>query len=176
MASGGTNASAKRRIIALERSTARRRRLDESLRSALGAQRNQHISLEAARDEKIKEVEHEASIRRHYEGRIDAMMSGGEPFSLNDLNSCRLYADIVAERQHSCEVQVESVNGEIQDSLNVIAQTQRDIALNLGRIDTCEDQVKQIRRQQDELAATAADEEAEETALARRFRDREMST
>ncbi|QCP52306.1 type III secretion protein HrpB7 [Trinickia violacea] len=172
MASGGMNATAKRRIIALERSTARRRRLDESLRAALAAQRDEHTALEAARDAKARQVEHEAGVLQHYEDRIDALMTGTEAFSLNDLNGCRTYADIVAERLRASEAHLAQAEHAVQASLDAIAKTQRDIALNLGRIDLCDDRVRQIHRQQEEAAAIAGDDEAEEIALARRFQDR----
>jgi hypothetical protein len=57
----------------------------------------------------------------------------------------------------------------VQNSSAMLVKIQRDIALNQGRIDLCGERIQQIRRKYDEAAENTSDEEAEETALARRF-------
>jgi type III secretion system HrpB7-like protein len=168
-AAKGASGSRDRRIIALDRSCTRRRRLDDTLRATLAAQRNAHASLEAARDAKAAQVEHEAGIQRFYQHRIDAMMTGTEAFSLEDMNGCRRYLEIVGERLRALEGELVHAEAAVQNSLAAQDKTRRDIALNQGRIDLCGERIQQIRRQHDEAADNASDEEAEETALARRF-------
>jgi type III secretion system HrpB7-like protein len=170
MATGkGGSASRDRRVIALDRSCTRRRRLDETLRANLTAQRHAHGALEAARHAKAAQVEHEADIVSFYQHRIDAMMTGTEAFALDDLNGCRRYLQIVAERLSVLENELAHAEAAVQNSTAMMEKIQRDIALNQGRIDLCGEQIQQIRRKYDEAAENVSDEEAEETALARRF-------
>jgi type III secretion system HrpB7-like protein len=165
----GGSGSRDRRIIALERSCTRRRRLDDTLRAALSAQRSTHAALEAARDAKAAQVEHEAGILRFYQHRIEAMMTGTEAFSLDEMNGCRRYLDVVGERLRALQGELAQAEAAVHTSTAAIEKIQRDIALNQGRIDLCGERIGQIRRQHDEVAENASDEEAEETALSRRF-------
>jgi type III secretion system HrpB7-like protein len=169
MTARGASGSRDRRIIALDRSCTRRRRLDETLCATLNAQRNTHASLEAARDAKAAQLEHEAGIVRFYQHRMDAMMTGSEAFSLEELNGCRRYLEIVAERLRALEGELAHAEAAVQNSSAMLVKIQRDIALNQGRIDLCGERIQQIRRKYDEAAENTSDEEAEETALARRF-------
>lgn len=161
-----------RRIVALERSCTRRRRLDETLRATLAAQRNVQLQLETARDAKAERHAHEAGVLQFYQHRMDGMMTGSEPFSLDDLNNCRLYIGVVSDRLRLLETELAQAEGAVKSNSTAIAQTQRDIALNQGRIDLCGERIRDIRRVQDNAASDASDEEAEETALARRFQAR----
>jgi type III secretion system HrpB7-like protein len=160
-ASKGGSGSRDRRIIALERSCTRRRRLDDTLRVALTTQRGTHATLEA--------IEREVGILRFYQHRIEAMMTGTEAFSLDEMNGCRRYLDVVGERLRALEGELAQAEAAVHNSTAAIEKIQRDIALNQGRIDLCGERIVQIRRQHDEVEENASDEEAEETALARRF-------
>jgi type III secretion system HrpB7-like protein len=168
----GSMGMQQRRIVALERSCTRRRRLDETLRATLAAQRNVQLQLEAARDAKAERHAHEAGVLQFYQHRMDGMMTGSEPFSLDDLNNCRLYIGVVSDRLRLLETELAQAEAAVKTNSTAIAQTQRDIALNQGRIDLCGERIRDIRRVQDNAASDASDEEAEETALARRFQAR----
>ncbi|MFM0298322.1 type III secretion protein [Paraburkholderia sp. RL17-380-BIE-A] len=168
----GSMGMQQRRIVALERSCTRRRRLDETLRATLAAQRNVQLQLEAARDAKAERHAHEAGVLQFYQHRMDGMMTGSEPFSLDDLNNCRLYIGVVSDRLRLLETELAQAEAAVKSNSAAIAQTQRDIALNQGRIDLCGERIREIRRVQDNAASDASDEEAEETALARRFQAR----
>ncbi|MFM0363589.1 type III secretion protein HrpB7 [Paraburkholderia sediminicola] len=168
----GSMGMQQRRIVALERSCTRRRRLDEALRVTLTAQRNAQLQLEAARDAKAEQLAHETSVLQFYQHRIDGMMTGSEPFSLDDLNNGRLYLGVVNDRLRLLEAELAQAEAAVQANTAAIAQTQRDIALNQGRIDLCAERIHDIRRVQENAASDASDEEAEETALARRFQAR----
>jgi type III secretion system HrpB7-like protein len=168
----GSMGMQQRRIVALERSCTRRRRLDETLRATLAAQRNVQLQLEAARNAKAERHAHEAGVLQFYQHRMDGMMTGSEPFSLDDLNNCRLYIGVVSDRLRLLETELAQAEAAVKSNSAAIAQTQRDIALNQGRIDLCGERIRDIRRVQDNAASDASDEEAEETALARRFQAR----
>lgn len=168
----GSMGMQQRRIVALERSCTRRRRLDETLRATLAAQRNVQLQLEAARDAKAERHAHEAGVLQFYQHRMDGMMTGSEPFSLDELNNCRLYIGVVSDRLRLLETELAQAEAAVKSNSAAIAQTQRDIALNQGRIDLCGERIREIRRVQDNAASDASDEEAEETALARRFQAR----
>ena len=161
-----------RRVVALERSCTRRRRLDETLRATLAAQRSAQVSLDAARDAKQEQFAHQTGVLRFYEHRMDGMMTGTEPFSLDDLNHCRLYLGVVNDRLRVLDAELAQARAAVQANLAAIAQTQREIALNQGRIDLCGERIREIRRVQEKAESDASDEEAEETALARRFNAR----
>jgi type III secretion system HrpB7-like protein len=171
MAAGSTDLQ-QRRIVALERSCTRRRRLDETLRATLTAQRNAKLQLEAARNVKADQVAHEADVLQFYQHRIDGMMTGTEPFSLDNMNNCRLYVGVVNDRLRLLEAELAQAEAAVRENTVAIAQTQREIALNQGRIDLCGERIRDIRRVQENAASDASDEEAEETALARRFQAR----
>jgi type III secretion system HrpB7-like protein len=168
----GSMGMQQRRIVAFERSCTRRRRLDETLRATLAAQRNVQLQLEAARDAKAERHAHEAGVLQFYQHRMDGMMTGSEPFSLDELNNCRLYIGVVSDRLRLLETELAQADAAVKSNSAAIAQTQRDIALNQGRIDLCGERIREIRRVQDNAASDASDEEAEETALARRFQAR----
>ena len=168
----GSMGMQQRRIVALERSCTRRRRLDETLRMTLTAQRNAQLQLEATRDAKAEQLAHETSVLQFYQHRIDGMMTGSEPFSLDDLNNCRLYLGVVNDRLRLLEAELAQAEAAVQANTAAIAHTQREIALNQGRIDLCAERIHDIRRVQENAASDASDEEAEETALARRFQAR----
>jgi type III secretion system HrpB7-like protein len=128
-----------------------------------------HASLEAVHEAKAAQVEHESGILRFYQHRMDAMMTGTEAFSLEELNGCRRYLEIVGERLRVFEGELAHADAAVQNSAAMLEKIRRDIALNQGRIDLCGERIRQIRRTYDEAADNASDEEAEETALARRF-------
>ncbi|MDR3096678.1 MAG: type III secretion protein HrpB7 [Paraburkholderia sp.] len=175
VAGAAAGGGAGRRVAALERSRARRQRLDNSLRAALNARREERAERERARDAKAQEVEREAEVLRYYQQRIDTMMTGGDVFSLEALNGCRLYIGVVGEKLRVLEAALAQAEALVRESEGAIAQTRREIEQNLGRIDLCGARIAEIRRKQENAASDASDEEAEEAALARRLRERGMA-
>jgi type III secretion system HrpB7-like protein len=172
MAREPVTGSSARRVSALERASARRRRLDNTLRATLAVQHSELAQRQAARDARVQRVEQEASVLRVYLQRIEAMMSGSESFSLDQMNGSRLYIDVVRERLRAREAELAQSEALVKASTDAIAQTQYEIALNMGRIDLCSEQIDQIRRRHDESASDASDEEAEEIAMARKLQQR----
>ncbi len=170
--SSSTRSGAGRRVMALERSLARRRRLDDTLRATLAAHRNALAERERAREAKAQEVAREAEVLRFYEHRIESMMTGAQAFAPDALTACRRYIDVVADKLRVLDAALAQAQERVRESEDAMTQTRREIEQNLGRIDLCGECITQIRRKQDEAASDAADEEAEEAALARRFRER----
>jgi type III secretion system HrpB7-like protein len=172
---GTAGSGAGRRIAALERSLARRRRLDDSLRAGLNARREELAAREAARNERDLEVEREADVLRFYQHRIETMMTGGEAYSPDAFTSCLRYIDVVNEKLRELEAALAQANALVRESEDAIAQTRREIEQNLGRIDLCNRRIVDIRRKQENAASDARDEEAAEAALARRLRERSVA-
>ncbi|CAN7581567.1 type III secretion protein SctO [Trinickia sp. LjRoot230] len=160
-------ASIARRIAALERTVSRRRRLDETLTAELAARREEQAQLQRECDAKQEEVQRERDLLQTYYDRIANMMSGGSVVSVTEMTACMRYTDVVAERLRAREGELQSIEAAVQDKAQQVALAARAIANNRGRIDLCKDRIKDLERDQLMQASDAADEEAEEAALAR---------
>lgn len=160
-------ASIARRIAALEQTVSRRRRLDETLTAALSARRAEEAQARQARDEKASEVRQESELLQAYYDRIGRMMSGGSVVSVTEMTGTMRYAEVVAERLRAREGELQQREAAVADSEQQVAQAARAVANNRGRIDLCNDRIDELRRGEMMQATDIADEEAEETALAR---------
>lgn len=104
--------------------------------------------------------------------RLDAMTSGEEPFSLEAFNEQRRYMEVVAERQRVCRAELERQQAVLAEREADMQQTRRAIAANEARMNFIKGRVKVIERDLDHRASDAADDEAQENALARLLRAR----
>jgi predicted nucleic acid-binding Zn-ribbon protein len=95
------------------------------------------------------------------------MMTGAEPFSIDNFTSIRRYTETVEERLAHAKSELNEARAAIAAKDEEIAAARRDIAQNRGRIDMCEQRVKKLEAVLDGIAADAEDEETEEMALAR---------
>jgi type III secretion system HrpB7-like protein len=159
--------AADRRIAALRRTSERRMRLEDSLRVTLAAQREQLARAEAQRDDKDAAVQRERELLHACHERIGQLMSGGKAFALAEMNASMRHAEIVADRLRVAEGELAALEQAVAVKAQEVAMTLRAIANNRGRIDLCKERVVEIRRTVDDAASDAADEEAEEAALAR---------
>lgn len=157
----------RRRIAALTRTTERRERLEETLRAALAARREEAAQLAAQRDGKAAEVQQARETLAECHARIGEMMGGSAAFSLADLNAAMRYAEVVADRVRVLEADLAALIEACEAKQQEIATAVRAIANNRGRIELCNERIAALRRRDDEAASDAADEEAEEAALAR---------
>ncbi|OAJ61455.1 hypothetical protein A6V36_24055 [Paraburkholderia ginsengiterrae] len=162
----GMNA-ADRRIAALRRTAERRTRLEDSLRNTLAAQREQHAHAAAQRDDKSAAVQSERELLLACHERIAQLMSGSKAFALAEMNASMRHAEIVADRLRVAEGELAMLEQAVEAKALEVAATLRAIANNRGRIDICKARVAEIRRSVEAAASDAADEEAEEAALAR---------
>jgi len=160
-------ASIARRIEALERTVSRRRRLDETLTAELSARRAEQAQAQQERDDKASEVSREDASLRGYYDRIAKMMSGGSVVTATELTATMRYADVVADRLRALEGELRQREAALAERAQQVAQAMRSVANNRGRIDLCTERIAELRRGEAMRATDAADEEAEEAALAR---------
>lgn len=160
-------ASIARRIEALERTVSRRRRLDETLTAELSARRAEQAQAQQERDDKASEVSREDESLRGYYDRISRMMSGGSVVTATELTATMRYADVVADRLRALEGELRQREAALAERAQQVAQAMRAVANNRGRIDLCTDRIAELQRGEVMRATDAADEEAEEAALAR---------
>lgn len=160
-------ASIARRISALERTVSRRRRLDETLTAELSARRAEEAQARQVRDDKALEVGQERELLQAYYDRIGRMMSGGSVVSVTEMTGTMRYADVVAERLRALESELQQHEAALADKEQQVVQAVRAVANNRGRIDLCNDRIEELQRGEMMQATDAADEEAEEAALAR---------
>ncbi|AJX36027.1 type III secretion protein HrpB7 [Burkholderia oklahomensis] len=172
MAGVVTSPARSRRAVAFARVRERRRKLDAVLREELAAGRAALRPLEKALAVKVRQVELKtADVRRHAD-RIDALTSGSESFSLDELLACRAYLDVAGTRLRALEMEEAQARAALDDAVAAVEQKSREIARNLGRIDACSEHIERARRDCERMADEALDEEVEEAALARRMRNR----
>lgn len=160
-------ASIARRIAALERTVSRRRRLDETLTAELSSRRAEEAQARQDRDDKASEVSREDALLRSYYDRIAKMMSGGSVVTATELTATMRYADVVADRLRGLEGELRQREAVLTERAQQVVQAVRAVANNRGRIDLCTDRIAELQRGEAMQATDAADEEAEEAALAR---------
>ncbi|MDR6494359.1 type III secretion protein [Paraburkholderia sp. 22099] len=157
----------RRRVAALGHTVSRRGRLDTRLQAALTARRDAHAQAVARHDAQRERVELAGDELRAYRERVARMMSGGSAFQLADLNATMRYADVVAARVQQLESELAALETAMRAAAEELAAAARALANNRGRMDLCRERIDTLRRSLDQHAADEADEDAEETALAR---------
>ncbi|WP_323073922.1 type III secretion protein SctO [Mycetohabitans endofungorum] len=156
-----------RRIDALRRSVARRKRREEALREMLARQRDEQATLLQRCEEKRTQIEREQSVVRASEDRIAQMMTGSSCFSIAEMQALMRYIDLMMDRIRTLQHELVALEQQYREKTDETSRTAQAIASNRGRIDVCERRIDALRRKLDELASDMADEEAEESALAR---------
>ena len=163
---GASTETAKRRVAALQLTVGRRERLEHALRATLAQAREAHTQAAARRDEQRERVESEREQLRGYHERIAAMMMGGV-LSLAELNATMRYADVCAARLQQSENELAAREADVRDKAQALAAASRAVAVNRSRIELCGERIAALRGAVERHAAEAADDEAQETALAR---------
>lgn len=106
------------------------------------------------------------------DARLEAMASGITPFSLEAFNEVRRYMEVVAERKRTCADELQRQNAELANREASVQETRQKMAATDARIEYIKGRVKVIERELDSRASDAADDEAQENALARFLRER----
>lgn len=159
--------AADRRMTALRRTVARRKRMEEELRKTLARQHEEQATILKSCDDKRAQIEREQDVVRANEERIAQMMTGSSCFSIAELQGSMRYMELVMDRIRVLQREFAGLEQQYRDKTDEIARTIQAIARNRGRIDVCDHRISVLRRKLDELANDMADEEAEEVALAR---------
>ncbi|MPV67760.1 type III secretion protein HrpB7 [Burkholderia sp. BE17] len=164
-----------RRAMAFARASERRRKLDGTLRGELAKRCTELQSLEIFLEEKARQVELKAADVNCHAARVDALTTGTEAFSLDELTSYHAYLGVAGEHLRTLEIEEARLHAAFEALAAVIEEKNLEIARNLARIDACDERIAQIRRDYEQAGDEALDEEMEEAAHARRMRNREVT-
>ncbi|WP_324658523.1 type III secretion protein HrpB7 [Burkholderia thailandensis] len=164
-----------RRAVAFARASERRRKLDRTLRGELAARRTELQSLEMLLEEKARQVELKTADVNCHAARVDTLTTGTEAFSLDELTAYHAYLEVAGAHLRALEIEEVRLHAAFDALAAVIEEKNLEIARNLARIDACDERIAQIRRDYEQAGDEALDEEIEETALARRMRNRETT-
>ncbi|RXV65755.1 type III secretion protein [Burkholderia stabilis] len=157
-----------RRMTALKRAGARRERMEPELRGALDARRREHAELQARVEHTTARLAELDAIVARQRARIAGMMTGAEPFAIDDFDGCRRYLEVVDAQVLATRAELDTQRDAVAEKDRQVADARRAIAQNRGRIDMCHTRTTQLERTLDQIELDAEDEAAEELALARR--------
>jgi type III secretion system HrpB7-like protein len=164
-----------RRISTLRVMLERRRRLDETLRETLAAQRTAHAALVEQEDRAKAAVDAEAAQLADYDRRLTRMLASEAPLSIPLFTQCGEYRGVVAERHAAAQAELAKASKAAKGKEAEMTETRRQILRNEGQIDVYERRIDQLRRLATQAAEDAQDEEIEESMAARALRARRTS-
>jgi len=159
-----------RRIAALKRAGARRERMELELRGALDVRRREYAELQSRVEQTMARLAELDAIVAHQRARIAGMMTGAEPFAIDDFDGCRRYLEVVEVQVRATQAELDAHRDAVAAKDEQVADARRAIAQNRGRIDMCHTRTTQLERTFDQIELDAEDEAAEELALARHSR------
>lgn len=162
------SALAKRQTAALRQSAARRERHEQTLRVALAGQQCEWDALRVQEQESVARIAELHARGEGYRARVEQMLSGSEPFSIESFDMCRRYLDLLAEQIAAARTVLDGQREAAARKAGEIAESRARIARNRVRIDTCSSRITAIVARLRQAADDAEDEEAEEAAIGRR--------
>ncbi|WP_206956909.1 hypothetical protein [Trinickia acidisoli] len=161
-----------RRVAALRVSIGRCERLERTLRRELERCRREYdAQAEQCRLDAERLQEASAALQARTD-ELDAMTGGNAPFSLDGFNRARRYLEVVAERQHACAVEMERQQAVLAERETALDKARQSLARNQARAEFFAGRMQVLVRADDDRATDAADDEAQEAALARALRER----
>lgn len=161
-----------RRVVALRVSIARCERREQTWRRELDRCRRARDEQEqACRISELRLQEATTAVQR-CTADLDAMTDGHAAFSLEGFNQARRYLEVVLEAQSACNAELERQQATLREHEAALAKVRQDLARNHARAGFFERRMQAVLRMLDDQAADAADDEAQETALSRAFRER----
>lgn len=163
-----------RRIATLRVMLERRRRLDETLRETLGAQRTAHAALVEKEQSAQAAVDAEAAQLADYDRRLTQMLSSKGAFDIPLFTQCGEYRGVVAERHAAAQAESSKARKATKSKEAEMTETRRQILRNEGQIEVYERRLAELRRAADQAIEDAQDEEIEESMAARALRTRRM--
>ena len=161
-----------RRAATLKVMLERRRRLDETLRGTLAAQRAAHAALLEQEGQAKAAVDAEAAQLAEYDERLTAMLSSGAPLSIPLFTHCGEYRGVIAERHAAAKTEWTKLRKAVEKKETEMMETRGQILRNEGQIDVYERRIAQLARAAEQAVEDAQDEEVEESMAARGLRMR----
>lgn len=165
-----------RRVAALKVMLARRRRLDETLRESLAAQRAAHTALAQREAQAKAEVDRQAADLAEYDKRLRDMLSSAAPLSIPLFTHCGEYRTVVAERHTAAQGEWTKAQKAVQQKESEMIETRGQILRNEGQIEVYERRIEHLKLAAEQAVEDAQDEEVEESMAARALRLRRADT
>lgn len=162
------SALAKRQAAALRQSAARRERHEQTLRATLAGQQGEWDALRVQEQASVAQIAELRARGAGYRARVEQMLSGREPFSIESFDMCRRYLDLLDEQIAAAQTVLDGQREAVARMAGQIAESRARIARNRVRIDTCGSRITAIVARLQQAADDAEDEEAEEAAIGRR--------
>jgi type III secretion system HrpB7-like protein len=163
-----------RRIAALRVMLERRRRLDDTLRETLSAQRAAHAALLEQEQSAQAAVHAEAAQLADYDRRLTQMLSSRAPLDIPLFTQCGEYRGVVAERHATAQAELSKARKATKNKEADMTETRRQILRNEGQIEVVERRLAELRRVAAQAIEDAQDEEIEESMAARALRRRRV--
>ena len=161
-----------RRLATFKAMLERRRRLGETLRGTLSAQRAAHAELLEQEGQAKAALDAEAAQLAEYDKRLTAMLSSAAPLSIPLFTHCGEYRGVVAERHAAARTEWTKLCKAAKKKESEMIETRRQILRNDGQIDVYERRIAQLARAAEQAVEDAQDEEVEESMAARALRMR----
>lgn len=163
-----------RRIVTLGAMLERRKRLDETLRETLLAQRAAHAALAAQEIQAKGAVDAEAAQLAEYDRRMTEMLAGRMPLSIPLFVHCGAYRGVVSERHDAAQAEWTKARKAAEKKASEMIETRRRMLRNDGQIDVYERRISQLERAAERAVEDAQDEEVEESMAARALNSRRV--
>jgi type III secretion system HrpB7-like protein len=163
-----------RRIATLRVMLERRRRLDDTLRETLAAQRTAHAALVEQELRAQAAVDAEAAQLAEYDRRLTQMLSSPAPLDIPLFTQCGEYRGVVKERHAAAQNELSKANKATKSKEADMTETRRQILRNEGQIEIYERRLAELRRAAAQAVEDAQDEEIEESMAARALRTRRI--
>jgi hypothetical protein len=151
-----------RRIVAMERVLARRRRLDKTLADALAAQRHEQAALQEACDGHRRAASDKADELAQQDRKIDATMGGTASFRADELILLHEWRAVTRARWEGFEATAVQAEAAVAEKDAQIRASRDRILKNRARIDIYDTRRAALVRAIDLAAEDAQDEETSE--------------
>lgn len=165
-----------RRLTAFGVMLAKRRRLAQTLRETLIAQRAELDEAAHFAQQKRCSLDEARTVLDGCDHRVEAMLSGHEAMSLPAFNQLREYRVVLLERVAAAETELRKAEAELARRGEALDKTRADIVRNEGQIAVIEERIEKIEVELERAQGDVQDEEIEEIMVARLLRLRSAST
>jgi type III secretion system HrpB7-like protein len=161
-----------RRLVAFGLMLDKRRRLDQTLRETLVAQRAELEEAENFAQQQRASLDEARSVLNGCDDRVEAMLSGREAMSLPVFNQLREYRVVLVERVTAAEAEVKKAQAQVARCSEAVDDTRAQIVRNEGQIGVIEKRIEKIKIDAERAQEDLQDEEIEEIMVARAIRIR----
>ena len=164
-----------RRLAAFGVMLAKRRRLAQTLRETLVAQRAELEQAARFAQQQRSSLDEARAVLDGCDHRVEAMLSGHEAMSLPAFNQLREYRVVLLERVTAAEAELRKAEAELARRREAVDETRAQIVRNEGQIAVIEQRIEKIEVEAERAQGDVQDEEIEEIMVARALRMRSVA-